>query len=172
MYGWTSWIYWGNTWLTLAESLTTLIVDLDHSQEWLNGRPYWKERMWHCRQKSALPRPPFRDGPFRSISEHTSAQTRQMLNVGDGNAIPHSKATPARIKTQRDNSVQSNIVRIQAIAWRYRNTSRYSHHLMGPLNLFTVLQLKTLQPLKSESPVLAWKSLDSHSCIHLMKKGW
>ena len=27
--------------------------------------------MWHCRQKSELPRPPFRDGPFCSISEHT-----------------------------------------------------------------------------------------------------
>ena len=66
---------------------------------------------------------------------HISAQTRQMLNVGDGNAILHSEATPAKIKTQRDNSVQNNIVRIQAI-------------------------------------VLAWKSLDSHSCIHLMKKGW
>ena len=53
--------------------------------------------------------------PFNFIA-HMSAQTRQMVNVGDGNAILHSEATPARIKTQGDNSVQSNIVRIQAIA--------------------------------------------------------
>ncbi len=55
------------------------------------------------------------DLPF-NFRAHILAQTRQMLNVGDGNAILHSEATPARIKTQRDNSVQSNIVRIQAIA--------------------------------------------------------
>ena len=52
--------------------------------------------------------------PF-NFRAHISAQTRQMLNVGDCNAILHSEATPARIKTQRDNSVQSNMVRIQAI---------------------------------------------------------
>ena len=46
---------------------------------------------------------------------HVSAQTRQMLNVGDGNAIIHSEATAARIKTKRDNSVQRNIVKIQGI---------------------------------------------------------
>ena len=46
---------------------------------------------------------------------HGSAQTRQMLNVGEGNAIIHSEATPARIKTQMDNSVQYNIVKIQGI---------------------------------------------------------
>ena len=44
---------------------------------------------------------------------HVSAQTRHMLNVGEGNAIIHSEATPARIKTQMDNSVQYNIVKIQ-----------------------------------------------------------
>ena len=46
---------------------------------------------------------------------HVSAQTRQMLDVGDGNAIIHSEATAARIKTQMDNSVQCNIVKIQGI---------------------------------------------------------
>ena len=46
---------------------------------------------------------------------HVLAQTRQMLNVGDGNAIIHSEATAARIKTQMDNSVQCNIVKIQGI---------------------------------------------------------
>ena len=46
---------------------------------------------------------------------HVTAQTRQMLNVGDDNAIIHSEATAARIKTQMDNSVQSNIVKIQGI---------------------------------------------------------
>ena len=46
---------------------------------------------------------------------HVSAQTRQVLNVGEGNAIIHSEATPARIKTQMDNSVQCNIVKIQGI---------------------------------------------------------
>ena len=49
--------------------------------------------------------------PF-NFRAHISAQTWQMLNVGDGNGILHSEATPTRIKTQRDNSVQSNIVRI------------------------------------------------------------
>ena len=54
--------------------------------------------------------------PF-NFRAHTSAQTRQMLNVGGGRyAILHSEASPARIKTQRDNSVQSKIVRIQVIA--------------------------------------------------------
>ena len=63
----------------------------------------------------------YQDHPFEmdlpfNFRAHISAQTRQMLNIGDGNAILHSEGTPARIKTQRDNSVQSNIVRIQAIA--------------------------------------------------------
>ena len=49
--------------------------------------------------------------PFNSRA-HISAQTRQMLNVGDGNAILYSEATPTRIKTQRDNSVLGYIVRI------------------------------------------------------------
>ena len=49
--------------------------------------------------------------PF-NFRAHISAQTRQMLNVGDGNAILHSEATPARIKTERDNSVPSNSVKI------------------------------------------------------------
>ncbi len=53
--------------------------------------------------------------PF-NFRAHTSAQTRQIRNVVDGNAILHSEATPARIKNQRDNSVQSNIARIQARA--------------------------------------------------------
>ena len=52
---------------------------------------------------------------LNNFMAHVSAQTRQMLNVGDGNAIIHSEATPARIKTQMDNSVQSNIVMIQGI---------------------------------------------------------
>ena len=42
-----------------------------------------------------------------------STQTRQMLNVGDSITIIHIEATPARIKNQSDNSVQSNIVKIQ-----------------------------------------------------------
>ncbi len=50
--------------------------------------------------------------PF-NFRAHISAQTRQMLNVGGGNAILRSEGTPARIKTQRDNSVQINIMRIQ-----------------------------------------------------------
>ena len=59
---------------------------------------------------------PFEMDPSVQFQSTHIGKTRQMLNVGDGNAILHSEATPARIKTQRDNSVQSNIVRIQAIA--------------------------------------------------------
>ena len=44
----------------------------------------------------------YQDHPF-NFRAHISTQTRQMLNVEDGNAIRHSEATPARIKTQRDN---------------------------------------------------------------------
>ena len=58
--------------------------------------------------------------PFNFRAHCISPQTRQMLNVGDGNAILHNETTPARIKTQRDNSVQkqyredtSNSVKIQ-----------------------------------------------------------
>ena len=51
---------------------------------------------------------------FNSMA-HVSAQTRQLLNVGDGNAIIHSEATPARIKTQMDNSVQC--ICMHSIQW-------------------------------------------------------
>ena len=46
---------------------------------------------------------------------HVSAQTRQMLNAKcrGRNAIIHCEHTLARIKTEMDNSVQCNIVKIQ-----------------------------------------------------------
>ena len=155
-----------------GRKFNTLIIDLDDSQEWLNGRPYWKERMWHCRQKSALPRPPFGDGHFRSISEHTYRHKHGKCSMSR-TVMLSSTVKPHRPESRLRGTIQSKAISWgYSMAWRYRNTSRYSHHLMRPLNLFTVLQLKTSQPLTSGSPVLAWKSLDSHSCIHLMKKGW
>ena len=131
-------------------------VDPDHSQEWLNGTGK------RGGGTSALPRlpQPCRDGRFSfNFRAQISAKTRQMLNGGDGNAIIHNEATLAKIK--RDNSDEGNIVKILE-----------QFKVFAPLNLFTVLQLKTSQPLKSKNPFLARKSLDSQSWTPILKKGW
>ena len=124
------------------------VYDVVHSSEWWVGIV---GKHWHYQDH----RNPVEIDLFVKFHGTRIGTTRQMLNVGDGNAIIHSEATAARFSPKL-----------------YRDDTRYSHHVMGPLNLFTVLQLKMSQPLKSKSRFVAWKSLDSESCIPLMKKGW